>query len=145
MKLNLKIYFPTYSLFTNVFTYLSTYFIYLLTYLLPTYINWFLKRLCHVAYFNYAKWQISITLNGNMKVGYILVTKMGIDCKLHTNEWNCICWPYTSLFRVWFNIIMNHHLRLDIKCNVIYVIKGFLIACVDYNSFIIANYNCCDV
>jgi hypothetical protein len=36
---------------------------------------------------------------------------------------------------------MNYHLQLDIGCDFIYAIKGLLIACVDPNLFIIANYN----
>jgi hypothetical protein len=38
-----------------------------------------------MAYFDYAKWKILITLNENMWVGYILVAKMGINCKLCIN------------------------------------------------------------
>jgi hypothetical protein len=38
-----------------------------------------------MAYFDYAKWQILTAPIENMWVGYILVTKMGINWKLCTN------------------------------------------------------------
>jgi len=49
--------------------------------------------------FGYDKWKILITPSDNMWLGYILVVKMRIDYKLHTNgQWIklYICWSYTS-------------------------------------------------
>jgi hypothetical protein len=37
------------------------------------------------------------------------------------------------------DIMMNHHLQLDVKHNFTYATNGFLIACVNYNLFMITN------
>jgi hypothetical protein len=115
---NLFIYLiPTYQC-----TYLPNYHtpIYLPTHW-PTYLHTCLPKLnfyfyilkCHMTYFDYAKWQILITLSAKMWMGYILVAKKKISCKLHrmVNGWDHICWPYTSYIRdvltSWWIILCN--------------------------------------
>ncbi len=124
-----------------MYTYLHTY--YPPTYLL-IYINWnFYFKKCHVIYFDDTNWQILITLGDSKWVDYILIAKMGISCKLHMNgEWmKSYMLTIYIIHMECVDIMANHQLQLNIECNFIYANNGFLIACVDYNFFIFANYN----
>jgi hypothetical protein len=40
------------------------------------------------------------------------------------------------------DIMLNHHLRLDVTYDFVYGTNGILIVHVGYNLFLIANYNC---
>jgi hypothetical protein len=76
-------------------------------------------------------------------VGYILVTKIGISCKFHTNDQQMkLCMLSVNIIHVkCVNITMNHHLQLDVGCDLVYATNEFLLTCVDYNLFIVTNYN----
>jgi hypothetical protein len=73
-------------------------------------------------YFDYVKWQILIASSDNMWVGYILVTKMGISCKFHINDQQMrLCMLCVYIIHVkCVNIIMSHHLQLDVGRDLIY-------------------------
>lgn len=74
-------------------------------------------------------------------MGYILVVKMGINCKLSTNDQQIkmyILIVYIIHVK-YVDIIMSHHLELNIECDFIYVINEFLITYVDCNLFVIVN------
>ncbi len=41
----------------------------------------------------------------------------------------------------YFNIMVNHHLRLNVGCDFTYATNRFLVVNVHCNLFIVANYN----
>ncbi len=77
-------------------------------------------------------------------MGYILVANMGISYNLHTNNQHIK--PYMLTIYIIHvkcaNIMVNHHLQLNVECNFTYVINGFLVTSVDCNLFIVTNYSC---
>jgi len=82
-------------------------------------------------------------LNNNVSTGSILVQKMGIGCKLHMNGYSMRSYILTIyiIHVECVDIMMNHHLQLDVKYNFTYATNGFLITCVDCNLFMITNYS----
>ncbi len=70
-------------------------------------------------------------------MGYISIVKMMISCKLHTN----VQWMRLYMLTIYIihiesaNIMVSHHLLLNIQCDFIYATIGVLVACANYNLF----------
>jgi hypothetical protein len=65
------------------------------------------------------------------------------SCKLYTNDKKTKVYMLTIyIIHVECNdIMLNHHLQLDVACNFTYATNGILVVHVGCNLFLIANYN----
>jgi hypothetical protein len=76
-------------------------------------------------------------------MGYILVAKVKINYKLHTNSQGIK--TYVLIIYIihvrYVDIVMNYYLRLDVGCDFIYAINKFLVIYVYCNLFIDAIYS----
>jgi hypothetical protein len=72
-------------------------------------------------------------------MGYILVANMGL---VTINQHIKLYMLTIYIIHVkCANIMVNHHLQLNVECNFTYVINGFLVASVDCNLFVVTNYS----
>jgi hypothetical protein len=72
-----------------------------------------------MAIFNYAKRQILIAPNDNMSMGYILIIKIRISCKLHMNglQMKSYMLIVYIIHVECVNIKMNYILWLNSRCD----------------------------